>query len=135
MRGGGRGGKQYLEQLQAFAARHGRAPTARECGAGHAPTRDWSIPSYNRLCHHFGSYRKALQLAGLTPRKHGARITANQRRDRGVPVDRRERRTTKPILDPAWSVVVRSARAELTVWDNQAAERERIPDWYYPRSA
>jgi hypothetical protein len=103
----------YLEQLQAFAARHGRAPTARECGAGHAPTRDWSIPSYNRLCHHFGSYRKALQLAGLTPRKHGVRLTANTRRNRGVPVDRREGRTLKPIFDPHWPVILKEAKEAL----------------------
>lgn len=63
-----------LAQLRAFAATHGRAPTARECGAGHKPRKRPELPYYNVLTGMFGSFRRALELAGLAPRPQGLRV-------------------------------------------------------------
>jgi hypothetical protein len=110
MRGGGRGGKQYLEQLQAFAARHGRAPTAGECGAGTGcRTRVKTLPSYSTFQKHFGTFAAALRAAGLTPRKHGTRIARTNWRKPALPPPR----CPKPIYDPHWPVILKEAREAL----------------------
>jgi hypothetical protein len=64
----------YIAKLQAFAAKHGRPPTARELGGGFEPKPVPSMPSYSTLSYAFGSLKKALLAAGLTPRPRGLNV-------------------------------------------------------------
>jgi hypothetical protein len=91
----------YIEKLKRFHAQHGRAPTAGECGAGHSPKRNQSVPSYNTLCWHFGTYRKALEAAGVPYRLHGVRLNTTARNTHniraGLPVDSATNRIDCPV--------------------------------------
>jgi hypothetical protein len=91
----------YVLQLQAFYAQHGRAPTAGECGAGHSPKRNPLVPSYNTLCWHFGTFRKALEAAGVPYRLHGVRLNTTARNPHniraGLPVDSATNRIDCPV--------------------------------------
>jgi len=55
----------------------------------------------------FGSFRKAILAAGLTPRPHGLRMDATPN------TGRRRRHIRRPILDPRWPVIFAEARRQL----------------------
>jgi hypothetical protein len=67
--------RKYIALLRAFTAKHGRTPTAAECGSGALglERRNREVPDYSSLCWHFGSFREALLAADLEPRRHGVR--------------------------------------------------------------
>jgi hypothetical protein len=108
----------YIEKLKRFHAQHGRAPTAGECGAGIAShKRIKSLPAYTSLQAHFGTFRKALAAAGLTPRPHGLRmgrkpgrsLMSGEKQKRYAPAPKRKR----PIMEPHWPVILKEAKEAL----------------------
>lgn len=80
---------ELIASLRSFGAKHGRAPTARECGAGTDPLKPRIAPAYYTLCRAFGTFRAALAAAGLTTRGTGDRMA---KRLGNPPAKRRPRR-------------------------------------------
>jgi hypothetical protein len=104
------GQQRSIARLQAFAAVMKRAPTAGECGAGVAcHKRVATVPRYSLLLYQFGTFKRALESAGLTPRQPGARLDRTNWRKPSTAKSTARRY----MVDPHWPLILAEAREAL----------------------